>query len=75
MKFIGRTEEQKVINALLNDETRFRSCVVYGRRRLGKIELLKHLLLKKGKPCVFFSAVVMGIRISVHTETVEKNCL
>lgn len=54
MDFIGRTEEQKVINDLLSLEDKFQSCLLYGRRRLGKTELLKHVLLKKGKPCIFF---------------------
>lgn len=54
MNFIGRDEEQKAINYLLREHDKYQGCVVYGRRRLGKTELLKHCLTDKGIPCIFF---------------------
>lgn len=53
MDFIGRNEEIKAINRLL-DKDGFQAGIIYGRRRLGKTELLKHTLLNKNVPCIFF---------------------
>ncbi len=53
MKFIGRKEEQKAIKYLLS-QNGFQGAVVYGRRRLGKTELLKQCLLNQGVPCIFY---------------------
>lgn len=54
MEFIGREEEQKAINYILEEHDKYRGAIVYGRRRLGKTELLKHCLLNKGIPCIIF---------------------
>mgnify|MGYP002521548008 CR=1 FL=1 len=53
MKFIGRKEEQNAINYLLNKEG-FQACVIYGRRRLGKTELVKHCLSDKETTCIYY---------------------
>lgn len=56
MKFIGREKEQKAIDDFLNGHDSYRGCLIYGRRRLGKTELLKHCLLNRGIPCIFFQS-------------------
>lgn len=53
MRFIGREKEVKAINNLISKNI-YQGCIVYGRRRLGKTMLLKHCLLNKGIPCIFF---------------------
>ena len=53
MKFIGREEEQKAIQALLSSGG-YKGCVIYGRRRMGKTELVKHCLLGKNIPCIMY---------------------
>ncbi len=37
--------------------------VIYGRRRIGKTELLKHFTADK--PHIFYSAIETGIRINL----------
>lgn len=53
MKFIGRENETKALESLISKKG-YRGAIIYGRRRLGKTELLKHCLLNKGIPVVFF---------------------
>jgi AAA+ ATPase superfamily predicted ATPase len=53
MEFIGRQNEVKAINSLLLS-SEYRGAVIYGRRRLGKTELLKHCLLNKGVPSIIY---------------------
>lgn len=53
MEFIGREEEQKAIQALLSGDG-YKGCVIYGRRRMGKTELVKHILMHKGVPCIMY---------------------
>lgn len=53
--FIGRTLEQKKINYLLNDDD-FKSAIIYGRRRLGKTELIKHCLKTYNEKIIFYQA-------------------
>ncbi len=53
MSFIGREEEQKAIHYLLSQDG-FQGAIIYGRRRLGKTELLKHCLLNQNVPCIFY---------------------
>lgn len=43
MKFIGRTQEIEQLNSLITAD-RFNSSLIYGRRRIGKTELIKHVL-------------------------------
>ena len=50
---IGREKEQKAINYLLNSNE-FKSIVVYGRRRLGKTELVKHCVKSINKPSIIY---------------------
>lgn len=40
MEFIGRTNERKMLKTLFDQES-FASVLVYGRRRVGKSELIK----------------------------------
>ena len=46
MKFIGREQEQKTIQRLMSKEG-YQGCVIYGRRRMGKTELVRKCVLKK----------------------------
>lgn len=43
MKFIGREKELKKLNSLF-DSAEMRTCLLYGRRRVGKSELIKQAL-------------------------------
>ncbi len=53
MSFYGRIEEQKSINYLLNLDN-FASGIIYGRRRLGKTELLKHCFANSKKKFIIY---------------------
>ncbi|MCR4897606.1 MAG: ATP-binding protein [Acholeplasmatales bacterium] len=53
MDFYGRIEEQKAINYIL-EQDRFSSGIIYGRRRLGKTELLKHCFLNSNKKFIIY---------------------
>ena len=53
MDFYGRKEEQKAINYLLN-QNNFQSGILYGRRRLGKTELLKHCFENSNKVNIIY---------------------
>lgn len=53
MNFYGREEEQKRINYLLSKKN-FSSGIIYGRRRLGKTELLKHCFEKSNKKFILY---------------------
>lgn len=53
MRFIGRENEQKTINAIL-DKDGYQGCLIYGRRRMGKTELIKRCVSDKGVPYVIF---------------------
>lgn len=53
MEFIGRENEQKVIQNILSKES-YQGCILYGRRRLGKTELVKHCLANKGVPFIIY---------------------
>jgi AAA+ ATPase superfamily predicted ATPase len=53
MEFYGREEEQKSINYLLNQDI-FTSGIIYGRRRLGKTELLKHCFMNSNKKFIIY---------------------
>ena len=46
MKFIGREQEQKTIQRLMSKEG-YQGCVIYGRRRMGKTELVRKCVLEK----------------------------
>ncbi len=53
MNFIGREEEQNKINAIL-DKSGYQGCLIYGRRRMGKTELVKHCLMNKKQPVIMY---------------------
>lgn len=53
MEFYGREEEQKAIDYILNKD-RFQSGIIYGRKNLGKTELLKHCFYKTHKPFIIY---------------------
>ena len=53
MKFIGREEETKAIENLLKKEG-YQGCLIYGRRRMGKTELIKHCLVNKNVPFIIY---------------------
>lgn len=52
-KFVGREEELKALEAAYNKEGATLA-IIYGRRRIGKTELIRHFI--KGKKAVFFLA-------------------
>lgn len=53
MRFVGREKEQKAINAIL-DKQGYQGCIIYGRRRMGKTELIKHCLANKNVPFIIY---------------------
>lgn len=53
MEFIGRDKERKIIKELLaNDE--FVSILIYGRKRVGKSELIKKSISENTKQAIYF---------------------
>jgi AAA+ ATPase superfamily predicted ATPase len=62
MSFVNRTEELSLLQQL-DESRRAELFIVYGRRRVGKTELLRHFCQER--PHVFFSA----------TQTTDKNQL
>ncbi len=72
--FVGRESEQKAINYLLS-RTGYRGAILYGRRRLGKTALLRHCLLNKGVPCVFYQCDQESERSNTDglTKTIEES--
>ncbi|MDY0339492.1 MAG: ATP-binding protein [Acholeplasmataceae bacterium] len=53
--FIGRKEEIKQLIKFLNSD-RQENIVIYGRRRIGKSELIKEVLNQINKPFIFYQA-------------------
>ncbi len=53
MNFIGRIQEQKAIQRLL-DKKGYQAGIIYGRRRRGKTELIKHVLSNNSMPFIMF---------------------
>lgn len=53
MKFIGREEETKTIENILRKKG-YQGCLIYGRRRMGKTELVKHCLMNKDVPLIIY---------------------
>lgn len=53
MEFIGRTEEKNLIDNLLKKKG-YQGCIIYGRRRMGKTELVKHCLMNKNRPFIMY---------------------
>ena len=52
--FIGRERELKTLNSLY-DSGKFEFVVIYGRRRVGKTELINHFISQK--PAIYFMGV------------------
>ena len=50
---IGREDEQKAIKYLLNSND-FKSAIIYGRRRLGKTELIKQVVKNVDFPSIIY---------------------
>ena len=55
--FIGRDDEQKIINSLLTSD-RFEYALIYGRRRTGKTELVKHCIYNSNSKTIFYQCKV-----------------
>ena len=53
MEFIGREEETRTIENLIKKKG-YQGCLIYGRRRMGKTELVKHSLLNKNVPVIMY---------------------
>ena len=53
MNFIGREQEQKTIDNILKKKG-YQGCLIYGRRRMGKTELVKHCLMDKDIPFIIY---------------------
>lgn len=81
--FIGREQELGKLNEMYASE-KYEMAVIYGRRRVGKSELINHFC--KGKKAVFFTAVenteahnlnilVESILKAHHTTTIPRDFL
>ena len=70
--FIGREQEIQALNEMYESE-RFEFAVVYGRRRVGKTELIKHFC--EGKRTIFFTAIEnsASYNLNAFTEAVFKS--
>lgn len=68
--FIGRDQELKQLNNLYNDNS-FQFLVMYGRRRIGKTELLKEF--SKNKDVLFFSALEKKSNLNDFSEEISKS--
>lgn len=55
MKFIGREEELKLLNGLIKSDN-FESILIYGRRRIGKSELIKYCLETNDILSIYYEA-------------------
>ncbi len=53
MKFIGRNEELKKLNKSINSD-KFNCSLIYGRRRIGKSELIKQVLKDNHNVCSIY---------------------
>jgi len=72
--FIGRDEELKELDRLYKNE-RLEVAIMYGRRRVGKTELINHFC--KNKKCIFFTAIENSAEYNLNTflEAVHKSQL
>lgn len=53
MEFIGRENEVAAIENMLSKPT-YQGCLIYGRRRMGKTELIKHCFKNKKVPIILY---------------------
>jgi len=72
--FVGRDAELQELNKLYKSG-RLEVAIMYGRRRVGKTELINHFC--KGKKCIFFTAVENSTDYNLNTfiEAVHKSRL
>ncbi len=68
--FIGRDKELKQLNKLYSD-TSFQFVVMFGRRRIGKTELLKEF--SKNKNVIFYSAIEKKSNLDDFSNEVLKH--
>jgi len=64
--FIGREQELGELNRLYKSE-RLEVAIMYGRRRVGKTELINYFC--KGKKSIFFTAIETGIYFRKFCQT------
>ena len=62
--FIGRKDELKKMNAMYK-KNKFQMAVVYGRRRIGKTELINHFI--EGKPSIYFQATESPLKSNLES--------
>lgn len=53
MKFLGRSEERKKLHRMIKREEQ-RVALIYGRRRVGKSELIKQVLKEAELPAIYY---------------------
>lgn len=53
MKFIGRNQERKLVNQLFSSD-KFESLLIFGRRRVGKSELIKKCISEHEIEAIYF---------------------
>ena len=53
MEFIGREQEQKIIHNMLQKDG-YQGCVIYGRRRMGKTELVRKCVFDSALPYIIY---------------------
>lgn len=53
MKFIGRETELRLLQKMY-DSAEMQTCVLYGRRRIGKSELIKHSLKEQKQKWIYY---------------------
>lgn len=53
MEFIERKEEIEIIENILSKKG-YQGCLIYGKRRMGKTELVKHCLMNKNVPLIMY---------------------
>ena len=68
MKFIGREDEIKTIENILN-KNGYQGCLIYGRRPMGKTELVKHCLMNKDVPLIMYQCKESSERDNINQLT------
>ncbi len=67
MKFIGRSEELSRLNKLINND-KLGFSLIYGRRRIGKSELIKQALKENDtKCCIYYECKAVSERSNVDS--------
>ena len=64
MKYIGREEEKKIINDQL-DRNSFSNILIYGRRRVGKTELISKCLSNRKERIIYFTALKISYKNNI----------